>query len=357
MSKKVLIAMSGGVDSSVAACLMHQKGYDCIGITMKLHNINGKGDETESSCCTSKDIEDAKNVANTIGIPHSVFNFTDDFRTLVIDKFVNAYTNGLTPNPCIECNRYIKFNRLFKQGMEMGVDYIVTGHYARIEYNNKTGRYNLKKGVDPSKDQSYVLYNLTQEQLAHTIFPLGEYSKSQIRQMAVDYNLVIADKSDSQDICFVPDGDYASFIERYLNKTFPCGKFIDAEGKVLGEHKGIIRYTIGQRKGLGLSLPAPMYVCRKFLDDNTVVLSSEDKLYSTDLDAIDLNLISVDKITEAMRVKARVRYNQKEQDATVWQTGENSIHVRFDSPQRAITKGQSVVLYDNDIVVGGATII
>lgn len=357
MNKKVLIAMSGGVDSSVAACLMHKLGYDCIGITMKLHNINEKGEESESSCCTTQDIEDAKSVADTIGIPHSVYNFTDDFKTLVIDKFVNAYTTGSTPNPCIECNRYIKFNRLFKQGAELGIDYIVTGHYARIKYNEYTGRYNLLKAVDSSKDQSYVLYNLTQEQIKHILLPLGEYSKPQIRQMAEDFGLKVANKSDSQDICFIPDGDYASFIERYLGMKFSCGSFVDTDGNVLGEHKGIIRYTIGQRKGLGLSLSAPMYVCKKCLEDNTVVLSSEKELFSKELDAVDLNLISVEEIKEPMRVKARVRYNQKEQAATVWQTGDKSIHVEFDNPQRAITKGQSVVLYDGDIVVGGATII
>ena len=358
MEKKnrALIAMSGGVDSSVCAYLMKQDGYDCIGMTLRLYN-NETSDIQDSTCCSLDDVNDAKAVAAKLDMPHYTLNYLSNFKENVIDRFVNAYECGATPNPCIDCNRYIKFSGMYEKAKELEAEYIVTGHYARIEYNENSGRYMLKKALDSSKDQSYVLYSLTQEQLAHTKFPLGELEKTQVRKIAEENGFINAHKKDSQDICFVPDGDYASFIEKYTGKEYPCGEFVDTEGNILGEHKGIIRYTIGQRKGLGLSLKAPMYVCKKCMDKNQVVLTTGEDLYSTSLDAVDLNLISVPCIDGEMRVNARVRYNQKEQPAIVTQTSDNTIHVEFDSPQRAITPGQAVVLYDGDVVVGGATII
>lgn len=353
-NKKALIAMSGGVDSSVAALLIKNQGYDSTGITMKLYNNDVENQD--QTCCSVDDIADARAVCNKLDIPYYVFNFCDSFDQQVIQRFINAYENGATPNPCIDCNRYIKFDRLIRRMKELDMDYVVTGHYARIEYNEDTGRYELKKGVDSSKDQSYVLYSLTQEQLAHTLFPLGEMSKTEIREIAMKNNLINADKKDSQDICFVPDGKYAEFIESYTGKKYPDGDFVDLKGNVLGTHKGIIRYTIGQRKGLGLALPAPMYVCKKDLENNKVVLCSNDELFSKELYADNINLISCEKIDKPMRVNARVRYNQKEQPATVVQIEADKLHVVFDEPQRAISKGQAVVLYDGDTVVGGGTI-
>lgn len=349
--KKAIIAMSGGVDSSVAAYLCKNLGYECIGATMKLYNGY---DDAESTCCSLSDIEDARSICDRLDIPHYVFNFTEDFDAKVIKKFIASYETGSTPNPCIDCNRYLKFEKLFHRMKELGYDYVVTGHYARIE--KQGNRFLLKKAVDSTKDQSYVLYSMTQEQLAHTLFPLGEYEKSYARDIAQKNGFINARKHDSQDICFVPDGDYASFIERYMDKTYPCGEFIDKSGKVLGEHKGIIRYTIGQRKGLGLSLPAPMYVCDKDMEKNKVVLCSNDELFSSSLDAYDFNWIAYDNPPETIKAKARIRYNQKEEPATITVTGKDTVHIEFDSPQRAIAKGQAVVVYEGDIVLGGGTI-
>ncbi len=354
---KAMIAMSGGVDSSVAAYLMQKRGFDCTGITLKLFDGDIPEDASQKTCCSADDTEDAKSVCRVLGIPHYVYNFKDSFREKVIDRFVKAYETGGTPNPCIDCNRYIKFEGLVRRSHELGFDRVVTGHYATVEYSAERGRYLLKKSADKSKDQSYVLYPLTQEQLAVTVFPLGEMTKEQTREIALEMGMINAKKRDSQDICFVPDGDYAAFIERYTGKTYPCGDFTDESGKVLGTHKGIIRYTIGQRKGLGLALPAPMYVKEKNLSENRVVLCDNESLFSRELLANDLNLISVDRIDAPMRVRARVRYNQPEQPATVVQLADDLIKVTFDEPQRAVCTGQAVVLYDGDYVVGGGTII
>ena len=353
MRNKAIIAMSGGVDSSVAAYLMKERKFDIIGVTMRLFT-NEDIASCEKSCCTLDDVEDAKQVARRLGIEHYVFNFNDDFKSEVIDRFINAYETGRTPNPCIDCNRFIKFKRLLQRAKELDYDYVVTGHYARVETEN--GRPLLKKGKDHTKDQSYVLYSLTKEQLKHIILPLGSMEKSEVRDIALENGFINANKRDSQDICFVPDGDYASFIERTSGKTYPDGDFVDFDGNVLGTHKGIIRYTIGQRKGLGLALPKPMYVCRTDLIENKVILGDNAALFSKELDAEDINLIACDKITDSIRVKAKIRYSQSEEDATVWQTGENSLHIEFDRPQRAITKGQAVVMYDGETVVGGGVI-
>ncbi len=351
---KALIAMSGGVDSSVAAMLMKNKEYSCYGVTMKL--IGDDAIELSPSCCTEKDILSASSVCERLGIPHSVFNFTDNFKEHVVESFIYAYENGITPNPCIECNRHLKFNRLFKEGSRLGCELIVTGHYARVEKDEKSGRYLLKKAFDTDKDQTYVLYSLTQEQLSHAFFPLGELDKTEVRRLALENGFENAEQKDSQDICFIKDCKYHEFISRYTKKSYPEGDFVDTDGKVLGRHKGIIRYTVGQRKKLGISLPEPMYVIDVCPDTNTVVLGKEEFLFKRELTAHKINLISVAKIEGEMKVKAKIRYRQAEAPATVIQNADDEIKVIFDEPQRAITRGQSVVLYDGDTVVGGGII-
>lgn len=354
--KKAIIAMSGGVDSSVAAYLMKSQGYDCMGVTMKLFHNEDIGIPREHSCCSLDDVEDARSVAYVLGIPYHVFNFSTRFEETVIGRFIAAYENGMTPNPCIDCNRYLKFDKLYHRAKELDYDYVVTGHYARIEKDALSGRYLLKKAVDASKDQSYVLYMLTQDQLAHTLFPLGGMTKPEVRSIAEENEFVNARKHDSQDICFVRNGSYADFIEEHTGKKYPDGDFIDADGNILGRHRGIIRYTIGQRKGLGLSFPEPTYVCAVDPICNTVTLGKQSDLFSQSLTATDINLISVSSIDEPLRLKAKVRYRQSEQWATVLQTDEDTLQIKFDEPQRAVTKGQAVVLYDGDTVVGGGTI-
>ena len=342
MNNKAIIAMSGGVDSSVAAFLTKQNGYELKGVTLSLE-VGSEGD-----------ISDAKKVAERMGFPHEVLNLHEEFQKEVIDRFIDAYENSRTPNPCVICNKYIKFGRLLDYAEENGYSHTATGHYAQIECVN--GRYILKKGVDKTKDQSYVLYSLTQEQLKHSLFPLGSLSKNEVREIALENGFVNAKKKESQDICFVPDGDYAGFIERYLGKTYPEGNFVDFDGNVLGRHKGLIRYTIGQRKGLGLALPKPMYVCKLCTDNNSVMLGDNADLFSNTLDAYDINLITTDKLDSSIRAEAKVRYSQNAQKATVWQTDDNELHIEFDEPQRAITSGQAVVLYDGETVIGGGTI-
>lgn len=356
MCKKALIAMSGGVDSSVAAYLIKKKGYDAIGVTMKLFDNDDIGESREKTCCSLDDIEDARSVAFKLDMPYYVFNFKDNFKEKVIDRFISAYENGATPNPCIDCNRFLKFEKLMQRAEELECDYVVTGHYGIIFYDNEMDRYLLKKSVDPTKDQSYVLYSLTQKQLSKTLLPLGEMTKVQAREIAEEMGFVNSRKKDSQDICFVPDGNYAKFIEEYTDKKYPKGDFVDSKGNKLGEHKGIIRYTIGQRKGLGLALPHPMYVMKKNLEKNQVILGENELLYSKELYAEDINLITCDKIERPVRVKAKIRYKQEEQWAIVEQVDNNRLHIEFEQPQRAISKGQAVVLYDGDIVVGGGTI-
>jgi tRNA-specific 2-thiouridylase len=354
--KKAMIAMSGGVDSSVAAYLISQQGYETVGVTMKLHNDSSQA-QAEASCCTSDDIEDARSVSGILGIPYHVYNYSDNFNEHVISRFVDAYRNARTPNPCIDCNRYIKFDRLVKTAIELGFDYVVTGHYAVTEYDESSGRYLLKKAVDESKDQSYVLYSLSQEQLSHILFPLGSMSKQEVREIADKLDFINADKPDSQDICFVPDGDYARFIEEWCGLKFENGNFVDLQGNVIAQHKGIINYTIGQRKGLGIAAKAPYYVVGKNLETNEVILGSNEDLFSSTLTATDVNFISVEKLTGPMRVRAKVRYKQKETDATISPLENGDVSVVFDEPQRAIASGQAVVFYDGDIVVGGGTIL
>lgn len=354
--KSALIAMSGGVDSSVAAWLMLQQGFRCEGTTMRLYRNADLGLSQFHTCCSQRDIDDASEVAFQLDLPYEVLDFTPDFKGQVIDKFIRIYESGGTPNPCIDCNRYLKFDKLLQFAREKGLEYVVTGHYARIEYDSASGRYLLKKALDGSKDQSYVLYMLTQEQLAHTLFPLGSRSKHKTREIAARLGLCNARKHDSQDICFVPDGDYVKFMEQYSGKHYPPGDFLDQEGKVVGRHQGAVRYTPGQRKGLGLAMGTPVYVCSKDMAANTVTVGPEKALYAHRLFAEDMNWISIPALEQPIRVKAKTRYRQTEQWATVSPAGEGRICVEFDAPQRAMTAGQAVVLYDGDVVVGGGTI-
>lgn len=352
--KKALIAMSGGVDSSLAAKIMMDRGYDCIGCTMKLYHNEDVGIERSRTCCSLDDVEDARSVAYNLGMPFYVFNFTDDFRDIVIRKFIESYENGITPNPCIDCNRYMKFEKLYERAKTLGCDYIVTGHYAKIEETD--GKFILRKAEDETKDQSYVLYSMTQEQLAHTKFPLGGMRKTEVRAIAEQSGFVNADKPDSQDICFVPMGDYASVIELQTgNKPVP-GNFVDKQGKILGKHKGVIHYTIGQRKGLGIAFSEPLYVCKICPESGDVVLGRNEDLFSSEVNVKDFNWISGCAPTGEFRCKVKIRYRQPEQWAAVTPEGEDAVRIIFDEPQRAVTPGQSAVLYDGDIVLGGGTI-
>lgn len=354
-TEKVLVAMSGGVDSSVAAKLLTDAGFSCIGCTMKLYDNEDAGIPKANTCCSLDDVEDARSVAYRLGMPYYVFNLKDKFAECVIDRFVNAYEHGITPNPCIDCNRYLKFDKLFERADIMDCRYIATGHYARIE--RAGGKYVLKKALDETKDQSYVLYDLTQETLARVKFPLGTLRKTEAREIAAEAGLINARKHDSQDICFVPDGDYAGFIARYTGRDCPAGDFVDESGHVLGRHKGIVHYTVGQRKGLGIAADAPLYVKRIDAAENRVVLSGNDALFSRELMANDFNWIVYDVPPRELRATARVRYHQREQAATVTVFEDGHVHLVFDEPQRAITPGQAVVLYDGDTVLGGGTIL
>ncbi|MFA5561873.1 MAG: tRNA 2-thiouridine(34) synthase MnmA [Eubacteriales bacterium] len=354
---RVMVAMSGGVDSSVAALLSKQAGHECLGVTMKLYAAPTDGGEPGRGCCSLDDVEDARRVATALGIPYYVFNFTADFDTQVVARFIDAYERGLTPNPCIDCNRYLKFERLHERAKVLGCDRLVTGHYARVVREGE--RYLLKKALDPTKDQSYVLYTMTREQLAHTAFPLGELTKRQVRALAQEAGLATAAKRDSQDICFVPGGDYAAFIAEHTGKSYPPGQFVDTAGRVLGEHRGLIRYTIGQRRGLGLSLPRPLYVCRKNVADNTVVLCTDEELYRRECLVRQLNWIAFDAPPARLRAKVKTRYSQTEAWAEITPCPDpatEGVRVVFEEPVRAPTPGQAAVFYEGDTVLGGGVI-
>jgi tRNA-specific 2-thiouridylase len=369
MAEKALIAMSGGVDSSVAAALMCKAGFDCIGATLKLYDAGDALPRAEKEpqrgcgsvkrprgCCSLADVNDARDAAYKLGMPHYVLNFTDVFQRQVICRFIETYEAGGTPNPCIDCNRYIKFDRLLFKARQLDFDLLVTGHYARIERESGSGRFLLKKAVDAKKDQSYVLYCLTQEQLASTRFPLGDLTKAKVREIASELGFINAAKQDSQDICFVPDGDYGAFMERYRGRKYPEGNIIDLDGRILGRHRGIVRYTLGQRRGLGVALNEPVYVAAKNMADNTVTLGPESSLYTKTLTAHHINLIACPRLDKPLRVTVKTRYLQQEKPALAVQTGPDELRIEFDEGQRAITPGQAAVLYDGDIVIGGGAI-
>lgn len=351
---RIMVAMSGGVDSSMAAALLLEQGHTICGATLRLYDSpDGAGD----ACGSLKDAEDARLTCERLGVPHYTFAFQEAFRQEVIDRFAEGYRCGETPNPCIDCNRYIKFRKLLDKAAEMGWDYVATGHYARIDRDSQSGRYRLRKAADASKDQTYVLYGLSQEDLAHVLFPLGDFTKAQIRDMAAARGMITAHKPDSQDICFVKDGDYAGFLEREMAVPSPAGDFVSGDGRVLGHHKGIIHYTIGQRKGLGLSLPAPLYVTAKDTARNQVVLGPNSELMADVLEADRLNWSAIQPPSESISVMAKARYKQPEAPAMVIPLADGNVRVVFEQPQRALTPGQAIVFYREDIVLGGGTII
>lgn len=354
MKEKVVIGMSGGVDSSVAAYLLKKQGYDVIGITMQVWQQDKEYEEKEGGCCSLKSVEDARKVAYKLDIPFYVVNFKEIFKNSVIDYFVDEYMNGRTPNPCIVCNKFIKFDALLKKAMALGAQYVATGHYATIEKLN--GRYVIRKSEDDKKDQTYVLYNLTQYQLSHTLMPCGTYHKDKIREIAKEIGLKVYNKKDSVEICFIPDNDHGAFIKKQLPHKIKEGNFVDRKGNVLGKHKGIVYYTIGQRKGLGIALGRPMFVTDINPITNEVVLGSEEDIFKTELIAGDMNFIPFDKLQQPMEVEAKIRYSAKPSSAVIYPIENGKVKVVFRQKQRAITKGQSVVFYDGDLLIGGGVI-
>jgi len=357
MKKRVVIGMSGGVDSSVAAYLLKQQGYDVIGVTMQIWQDKSKEAlEREGGCCSLSAVEDARRVCAKIDIPFYVMNFKEVFEKLVIDYFVDEYLCGRTPNPCIACNKFIKFDAFWERSKALEAEYVATGHYARIRYDENLKRYVIRKSAAPDKDQTYVLYNLTQEQLRHILMPLGDYNKNQVREIARELDLRTANKPESQEICFVEDNDYGRFISERKGSKIKPGFFVDTQGRKLGAHKGIVHYTVGQRKGLGIALGKPMYVVEIIPGKNLVVLGDEKEVFSKELIASQMNYIAFEKLEGAINVKAKIRYSAKEAEATVTPVDNERVRVVFKEPQRAITPGQAVVFYQEDMLVGGGTI-
>ena len=349
-NKKVLLGMSGGVDSSVSALLLKERGYDVVGTTLELF--------VGSSCCNVNTYMDAKNVCNSIGIPHFTFDCKEDFRKYVIDDFIECYANQKTPNPCIECNKYMKFGIMYEKAKELGCNYIATGHYAKTGYSEKYGRWVLKKSKAGKKDQSYVLWNIPKELIEHILFPLADFnSKEEIRNIAREYKLNVANKPDSEDICFIPDGDYKKFLENNSTLRPTPGNIVDKYGKVLGKHNGLYNYTIGQRRGLGISYKAPLFVTGFNKDKNEVVVGEEEDIYKKEMYVNNINLLLVDKLDKGQRVSVKTRYSSKEEMATIEMAGEDKIKVTFDNPVARVTPGQSAVFYIDDIVFGGGKII
>jgi len=353
----VVVGMSGGVDSSVAAYLLKEQGYHVIGVTMQIwQDEDSCTIEENGGCCGLSAVEDARRVAEQIGIPYYVMNFKDEFKDKVIDYFIDEYMSGRTPNPCIACNRYVKWESLLQRSLAIGADYIATGHYAQID-QLENGRYSIKRSSSVRKDQSYALYNLTQEQLAKTLMPCGQYSKDEIREIAERIDLKIAHKPDSQDICFVPDGDYATFIRESTSTSIPTGNYVNVQGEVLGTHKGITHYTVGQRKGLGIALGEPAFVIEIRPASNEVVLGNYMQSLRTTVRANHINFMSIENLTEPKQVWAKIRYNHIGAACTVERVGEDEIQCIFEEPQRAVTPGQALVLYDGEYVLGGGTIL
>lgn len=357
MKKKVVVGMSGGVDSSVAACLLKERGYEVIGVTMQIWQEEQPQQMSEQGgCCGLSAVDDARRVAEVLDIPYYVMNFRQEFREHVMDYFIEEYLHGRTPNPCIACNRYVKWESLLKRSLDIGADYIATGHYARIE-KLVNGRYAIRNSVTAQKDQTYALYNLTQEQLAHTLMPVGDYTKEEIRTIAVQRGLPVAHKADSQDICFIPDGDYGAFLQREVPERMKGpGNFVTKDGEILGMHRGITYYTVGQRKGLGLAMGHPVYVSEIRPDTNEVVIALED-VYSDELFCNQLNFMGMPDLKEPRRVFAKVRYSHRGEWCTIMRTGEDEIACHFENPVRAIAPGQACVFYDGEYVLGGGTIL
>ncbi|MFC1942139.1 tRNA 2-thiouridine(34) synthase MnmA [Chloroflexota bacterium] len=355
---KVVVAMSGGVDSSVASALLKERGYDVIGATLQLWPRDKEYDRSNGTkgCCGIDAVTDAKKVAHKLGIPHYVMNFRDLFAQKVIADFSREYSQGRTPNPCIRCNQYIKFDPLLEKAKGLGADFIATGHHARIEPDENNGTYLLKKGFDAHKDQSYFLYPVIQEQLKHTLFPIGDLTKDKVRQIAADMNLPVASRPESQEICFIPDNVYPEFLKDHIPQAAEPGPILDAQGNTLGQHHGIMSYTIGQRKGLGIAAEEPLYVTDILPDRNAVVVGTREQTYSSELIASDLNWIAIARPEHTINVKAKIRYRHPEAKATITPLEDDNIYVKFDEPQMAITPGQSIVFYEGDVVIGGGII-
>lgn len=354
--KTVVVGMSGGVDSSVTAYLLKEQGYNVIGVTMQIWQDEGvAARELEGGCCGLSAVDDARRVAQSLGIPYYVMNFRDEFQKKVIDYFIAEYKKGRTPNPCIACNKYLKWEALLQRSMEIGADYIATGHYARV-IQLENGRYTVKESAAVKKDQTYVLFNLSQEQLKHTLMPVGDYDKDHIREIAEKIGLGVAHKSDSQDICFVPDHDYVGFIERETGIKCEPGNFVDEAGNILGKHKGIENYTIGQRKGLGISSSSPLYVKKIDVENNAVVLGDGDSIFSDTIYIEDVNLMAVEKMDGPRKLTGKVRYSHPGAECIATPMPDGTIECKFTEKQRAVTPGQALVLYENDYIFGGGWI-